>query len=87
MPFDCPSPDDDLAGFEVSPRFRQMIEQRIARLEGDAMHDEAVIPLLENSDHVRRQRRLVKAQRDEAARMRRFLDRSRPRFTDPLIAM
>lgn len=87
MPFDCPSPDDDSIEFEVSPRFREMIEQRIARLEGDALHDEAMIPLLDNGDHIRRQRRLVNLQRAEAARMRRFLDRARPRFPNPLITM
>lgn len=84
MSFDCPSPEDDLGAFEVSPRFREMLEQRIARLEEDAAGDESVIPLLENKDHIRRQRRLVNAQRSEAARMRRFLDRARPRFSDSL---
>lgn len=87
MPFDAPSPDEDCVEFEVSRRFREMIEQRIARLEEDATRDESVIPLLENEDHIHRQRRLVKAQRAESARMRRFLDRSRPRFRDPLITM
>lgn len=87
MAFDCPSPENDLGGFEVSRRFREMIEQRIARLEQDALQDEALIPSLENSDHIRRQRRLVDAQRAEAARMRRFLDRAGTRSRDPLIAM
>lgn len=87
MPFDCPSPENDLGGFEVSPRFREIIEQRIARLEHDAMQDEAVIPQLENRDHIRRQRRLVDLQRAEAARMRRFLERASTRFPNPLIAM
>jgi len=86
MPFENPSPEIDRGPFEVSPRFREIIEQRIARLEGDAMQDEALIPLLQNSDHVRRQRRLVDAQRAEAARMRRFLEKSKPRFPNPLIA-
>lgn len=85
MPFEDPAPDDNCAGFEVSPRFREMLEQRIARLEDDALGDEAVIPLLENRDHIRRQRRLVDAQRAEAARMRRFLDKARRRFPNPLI--
>lgn len=86
MPFDCPAPQDDLGGFEVSPRFREMIEQRIARLEEDAATDEAVIPHLENRDHIRRQRRLVNAQRAEAARMRRFLNKAKPRSPNPLLA-
>lgn len=87
MAFDCPSPEDDLGGFEVSPRFRKMIEQRIARLDEDATGDEAVIPLLENRDHIRRQRRLVNVQRVEAARMQRFLDKARMRVPNPLITM
>jgi hypothetical protein len=87
MSFDCPSPDQDQVGFEVSPRFREMLEQRIARLEDDAMSDEAKIPLLDNKDHIRRQRRLVTAQRAEAARMQRFLDKAKARANDPLIAM
>jgi hypothetical protein len=64
-----------------------MLEQRIARLEDDAMSDEAQIPILDNKDHIRRQRRLVTAQRAEAARMRRFLDKAKARAHDPLIAM
>lgn len=86
MSFDNPSPENDRGAFEVSPRFREIIEQRIARLEGDAMQDEAMIPVLQNSDHIRRQRRLVDAQRAEAARMRRFLDKAKTRFPNPLIA-
>lgn len=66
-------------GFEISPRFRRTIEERIARLEQDADWDEARIAHLESKDHIRRQRRLVAAQRAEALRMRIFLDRSRDR--------
>lgn len=87
MAFDCPSPENDQVGFEVSPRFREMLEQRIARLEDDAMSDEAKIPLLDNQDHIRRQRRLVNTQRAEAARMRRFLEKAKSRTPNPLIAM
>lgn len=87
MPFDQPAPENDCGAFEVSPRFREMLEQRIARLEEDAAGDEAVLPLLENSDHIRRQRRLVNAQRAEAARMRRFLDRARSRNPNPLMTL
>ena len=66
-------------GFEISPRFRRTIEDRIARLENDAELDEAQIATLESKDHVRRQRRLVAAERAEALRMRIFLDRARTR--------
>jgi hypothetical protein len=67
--------------FEVSPRFRRSIEERIARLERGAADDEARILLLEDPDHIRRQLRLVATQRFEALRMRIFLDRSRVRPT------
>jgi len=74
-------------GFEISPRFRQTIEERIARLERDANHDEAQIDLLNDIDHIRRQMRLVAVQRGEALRMRLFLDRARTRLPRPLIAL
>ncbi len=66
-------------GFEISSRFRRTVEERVARLERDAEHDEAQIAHLVNSDHIRRQRRLVAAERAEALRMRIFLDRARTR--------
>jgi ribosome-associated translation inhibitor RaiA len=74
-------------GFEISPRFRSTIEERIARLERDAVHDEAQLDLLEDVDHIRRQMRLVAMQRSEALRMRLFLDRSQMRLPRPLIAL
>ena len=73
--------------FEISPRFRQTLEERIARLERDAEQDEAQVALLENSDHIRRQMRLVAIQRSEALRMRLFLDRAKSRLPRPLIAL
>lgn len=72
-------------GFEISPRFRQTVEDRIARLERDANFDEAQIERLDDIDHIRRQMRLVTAQRAEALRMRIFLDRAKPRLPRPLI--
>jgi hypothetical protein len=74
-------------GFEISPRFRQTIEERIARLERDAIYDEAQIDLLNDIDHIRRQMRLVAVERAEALRMRLFLDRARPRLPRPLIEL
>jgi hypothetical protein len=74
-------------GFEISPRFRSTLEQRIARLERDATQDEAHVALLEHGDHIRRQMRLVAMQRSEALRMRLFLDRSHTRLPRPLIAL
>ena len=72
-------------GFEISPRFRRTLEERIARLERDAIQDEAQVTLLEHGDHIRRQMRLVAIQRSEALRMRLFLDRSKTRLPRPLI--
>jgi hypothetical protein len=72
--------------FEISPRFRRSIEERIARLERGAADDEARLIGLEDPDHIRRQLRLVATQRFEALRMRVFLDRSRVRPTRTLDA-
>ncbi len=80
---DCAAQD----GFEISPRFRHTIEERVARLERDADSDEAQAALLENGDHIRRQMRLVAVERAEALRMRLFLDRARVRLPRPLIAL
>lgn len=74
-------------GFEISPRFRQTVEERIARLERDAAYDESQIERLDDIDHIRRQMRLVTAQRSEALRMRIFLDRARLRIPRPLIQL
>ena len=75
------------AAFEISPRFRQTLEDRVQRLERDADYDEAQISLLENRDHIRRQMRLVAVQRAEALRMRLFLDRAKTRLPRPLISL
>ena len=72
-------------GYEISPRFRHSVEERIARLERDAATDEAQVAFLEHDDHIRRQMRLVAVQRTEALRMRLFLDRARTRLPRPLI--
>lgn len=61
--------------FEISPRFRQTILARIARLEQDAEQDEAQGSRLIDGDHMR----LVALERAEALRMRSFLERCRPR--------
>jgi len=74
-------------GFEISPRFRQTIEERIDRLERDADHDEAQLGRLNDIDHIGRQMRLVAVQRAEALRMRLFLDRARTRLPHPLIEL
>ena len=73
--------------YEISPRFRQSIEHRIARLERDAAADEAFAAHLDDEDHIRRQMRLVAIQRAEALRMRLFLDRAQPRPSRPIIGI
>ena len=73
--------------FEISPRFRSTIEQRIARLERDAEFDEAQVSVLTDVDHIRRQMRLVAVQRADALRMRLFLDRAKTRLPRPLIVL
>jgi len=70
-------------GFEISPKFRQTVEDRIVRLEQGARYDEAQIERLDDIDHIRRQMRLVAAERAEALRMRLFLDRTRNRAPKP----
>ncbi|MGA3370825.1 MAG: hypothetical protein ABSC48_03590 [Terracidiphilus sp.] len=72
-------------GFEISPRFRRTVEDRIARLEKDAEFDEAQVDQLIDGDHIRRQMRLVAMERAEALRMRLFLDRAQIRLPRPLI--
>ena len=74
-------------GFEIGARFREMIEARIERLDRDAARDEMQVALLKDDDHIRRQMRLVAAQRTEALRMRLFLDRARTRDARPIIAI
>ena len=74
-------------GFEISPKFRQTVEERIVRLERDAEYDEAQMNRLEDIDHIRRQMRLIAAQRAEALRMRLFLDRAKTRLPRPLIGL
>jgi hypothetical protein len=74
-------------GFEISPRFRRSLEERIAQLDRGADFDEAQLGFLSEQDHIRRQRRLVVVQRAEALRMRLFLDRTRTRLPRPLIAL
>lgn len=66
--------------YEISPRFRSMLDGRIARLDQNALEDEAQVERLADFDHIRRQLRLVAAERAEALRMRLFLDHSTTRI-------
>jgi hypothetical protein len=81
------SPSDHLEIFEISPRFRESLEARVARLERDADHDERMLVNLASEDHIKRHRRLVTVQRTEALRMRMFLERVKTRLPRPLIAL
>jgi hypothetical protein len=72
--------------YEISPRFRRTVEERVARLERDAAQDEANVMQLDDPDHIRRQMRLVAAQKAEALRMRIFLDRAKTRPQQAAIA-
>jgi hypothetical protein len=74
-------------GYEISPRFRKTIEDRVTKLEQDAAFDEAFVDRLDNEDHIRRQMRLVAVERAEALRMRLFLDRAKTRLPRPMIAL
>jgi hypothetical protein len=81
------TPSSELESYAISSRFRQTIEERIARLERDAFADALALATLEHEDHIRRYRRLIAVQRAEASRMRQFLDRARTRSPRPLIAL
>lgn len=72
---------------EISPRFRRSMEERIARLERDADCDESQLLYLVDEDHIRRQRKLVAAERAEALRMRLFLDKAGTRLPAPMIPL
>jgi len=81
--------DDETAiahEFAIGARFRCLMEARLARLESDASHDEAMIWQLEHGDHIRRQMRLVAVQREEAMRIRRFLEQSGSRAPRSAVA-
>lgn len=73
--------------FEISPRFRSILEERIARLEKDADFDEGQVAVLVDGDHIRRHMKLVAIQRAEALRMRLFLDRSEIRASRPTVSL
>jgi hypothetical protein len=73
--------------YEISPRFRQLMQDRITRLERDAVEDERMMAGLDHPDHIRRHLRLIAVQRAEALRMRLFLDQAQMQLPRPLIAL
>jgi len=67
--------------YQISPRFYRAMLLKALSLEVDALHDELVAASIDDPDQLRRQRLLVQAQRDEADRLRDFLNAAtlRPR--------
>lgn len=69
---------DDLY-YHISQRLHCAIQSKALVLEIDAVRDEITAGTIENPDHLRRQRLLIQAQRDEAERLRDFLTRTKVR--------
>jgi hypothetical protein len=65
-----------LEPYQLSPRFYRAMQVKALSLEVDALRDELAVATLAHRGHVRRQRLLVQAQRDEAERLRDFLART-----------
>lgn len=63
--------------YELSPRLYRALLAKALCLEVDALRDELFSLTLANPEHIRRHRILVQAQRDEAARLRDFLARTK----------
>jgi hypothetical protein len=69
--------------YEISARFYHALRATALRLEANARKDEVFAASLDHPDHLQRQKRLVKAQRDQARRLWTFLTRSRVRDPEP----
>ncbi len=65
--------------YEISVRFYIALWANALRLEGDADKDEQAAAALEHPGHLQRQKLLVQAQREDAARFRTFLAGTRIR--------
>jgi hypothetical protein len=65
--------------YEISVRFYCALRAKAARLEADACKDELVAASLEHPGHRQRQKLLIQAQREDAARFRNFLAGTRIR--------
>jgi hypothetical protein len=66
----------DSEPIHVSARFRITLEAAILALEAGAAHDEALLPVLADPDHRRRQRLLVGCQLLRAFQLRELLART-----------
>jgi len=62
--------------YEIGPRFRKIIQERVERLEADADADELALPTILHAGHDRRHRLLIQTQRCEALRLRIFLSKT-----------
>jgi hypothetical protein len=65
--------------YEISVRFYDALRAKALRLETDAQQDELVAASLEHPGHFERQKLLIQRQREDAARLRSFLARTRIR--------
>ena len=65
--------------YEISVRFYDALRAKALRLEADAQQDEFVAASLEHPGHLKRQKLLIEAQREDAARFRNFLAGTRIR--------
>jgi len=73
---------EDMDPYEISQRLHRAIHAKALMLEVDALRDELVAHSIDNPDQLRRQRLLIQAQRDEAERLRDFLNRTSVRRSD-----
>jgi hypothetical protein len=73
--------DSPLKGepYEISVRFYVALWSNALRLEADADKDELAAASLQHPGHLQRQKLLVQAQRQDAARLRNFLADTRIR--------
>jgi len=74
---------EDTDPYEISQRLHRAIHAKALMLEVDALRDELAACAMDNPDQLRRQRLLIQAQRDEAERLRDFLNRTSVRPGDP----
>jgi fructose-bisphosphate aldolase class 1 len=66
--------------YEISARFYRALQEEAMSLEADAKKDEAFAASLSHPEHVRRQNRLVRAQRERARDLRNFLAKAEIRI-------
>lgn len=71
--------NQDREPYEISARFYHALQAKALTLEEGAQKDEVFASTLGNPGHLRRQHRLIQAQRDQAKRVRSFLAAARIR--------